>query len=138
MDSRRIPFITTTCESSESDNDVEPRTRLFRRQKNANDKKDSIAGGRASSLLPPSTVSLHFFVHGGTEEDEQNKYRAFSLSLSVCLSSPLIKLFLEIELLKIKEYNWNINSRDGVKIFEEPSQHIAEQILVLNVILKMT
>lgn len=78
MDSRRIPFITTTYESSESDNDVEPRTRLFRRQKNAINKKDSIAGGgRASLLLPPSTVSLHYFVHGGTEEDEENKYRAF-------------------------------------------------------------
>lgn len=60
MNSRRIPFITTySCESSESDNDVEPRTRLFRKQKH---KKDSIGGGPSTAPLIPSAVSLFAFM----------------------------------------------------------------------------
>lgn len=64
MEPRRIPFITLTtaqCESSESDNDVEPRPRLFRKPRL---KRDSLAGtagagggGGAGGAPQLSTVS---------------------------------------------------------------------------------
>lgn len=70
MDPRRIPFITmNSYESSESDNDVEPKTRFFKRQRN---KKSSISSvpqrlATASNIpIPATTVSKHsegIFVH---------------------------------------------------------------------------
>lgn len=61
MSSRRIPFITTMHESSESDNDVEPKTRLFRKQKH---KKDSIGGVSTSTgaAIPPAVSEVLNFV----------------------------------------------------------------------------
>lgn len=56
MDPRRIPFITKTSysyESSESDNDIEPKL-LFKRQKI---KRDTAAGSGGGSTTIKATVS---------------------------------------------------------------------------------
>lgn len=86
MNPRRIPFITTMS-SSESENDVEPKTRLFRKQKH---KKYSIGGVPTSTgpAIPSAVSEVLIFIISKTEPDTH--YSACAWYFSQKLKAPVV------------------------------------------------